>query len=457
LTGRPWGPRIGWALVLLLFVVFVWGLQRRAGLERTGSEVIRMLFVPSVEQGTLVERGDDFARFMREDAGLSLRIEVPTSYAAVIQALGAGQADLAWMPAFAYVIANARYGAEARLQVVRTSELYVVVVARSGEGEPAALAELAGRAVVVPRDLGSGLRARVVAALDEAAPGWTELPAADDKEAVRRLLDERLEVAAAVSRFIETGPFDLVGDGRKELEYERPGTMAATRLIFRTEEPAPEDVTYYHGCILARTDGPRRIEDLNGARFAFSDETSTSGHIFPRMLLDSHRVTLGRVYYAGGHPNAVQAVWDGKAEGGAVFFSPANATQREEGLVVGDGRYLILRRMEDAEARRRFLEEVRVVKITDPIPNDLLAMRAGFPEEIFERFKASFDRLLQTELGGEIFFDVLSAKGAVPTDDSAYDGFRQALISAGVDAEGLLEAAERRLEERRAKAAEAGS
>ena len=42
------------------------------------------------------------------------------SYAAVIEALGAGQADVAWMPAFAYVIAHARYGAEVKLQVVRS-------------------------------------------------------------------------------------------------------------------------------------------------------------------------------------------------------------------------------------------------------------------------------------------------------------------------------------------------
>ena len=112
----------------------------------------------------------------------------------------------------------------------------------------------------------------------------------------------------------------------------------------------------------------------------------------------------------------------------------------------------MLRELYDCVRRVADDPEVRVVKLTDPIPNDLLAAREGFPEEIFKRFKGSFDRLLETELGGEIFFDVLSAKGAVPTDDSAYDGFRQALISAGVDAEGLLEAAERRLEERRQQA-----
>lgn len=91
-----WGARIGWLMIVLVFVAFVWGMNRRSRLEATGANVIRMLFVPSVEQGTLVERGDELARFIRRDSGLILRSEVPTSYAAVIQALGSGQADVAW-------------------------------------------------------------------------------------------------------------------------------------------------------------------------------------------------------------------------------------------------------------------------------------------------------------------------------------------------------------------------
>ncbi|MEM8933269.1 MAG: PhnD/SsuA/transferrin family substrate-binding protein, partial [Acidobacteriota bacterium] len=112
----PWIPRVGWTLVVVGFAVFVWGMNRRADLASQDEGVVRMLFVPSVEQGTLVRRGDELARFIREDSGLILRTEVPTSYAAVIQALGSDQADVAWMPAFAYVIANERYGAEAKLQ-----------------------------------------------------------------------------------------------------------------------------------------------------------------------------------------------------------------------------------------------------------------------------------------------------------------------------------------------------
>ena len=53
--------------------------------------------------------------------------------------IAVGQADIAWVPAFAYVVANARFGAEARLQVVREAERYAVVVTRNGPGEPAKL------------------------------------------------------------------------------------------------------------------------------------------------------------------------------------------------------------------------------------------------------------------------------------------------------------------------------
>lgn len=451
-----WLPRIGWLLVILAFVTFVWGLQRRARFESEGEEPIRMLFVPSVEQGTLVQRGDELARFIREDSGLMIRTEVPTSYAAVIQALGSGQADVAWMPAFAYVIANARYGAEARLQIVRSADRFGILVAREGFEEPESPTDLGARRIAIPTTLPDELRAMLVETLDREAPGWTEIPAESDKDAVRRLVDSPGDIAAAASSMVPTGPHDLVGDGRRELEYDRPGTLRQTRVIHTTEEPVAQDTSVYHGCVYTRTDsGVRRLEDLNGRTYAFSDETSTSGHIFPRLLLERSGVELGRVYYAGGHPNVVQAVWDGKALGGSAFHSPANKQQREEGLVVGDARYLILKRMAEPERRAAFLEEIRVLALTDPIPNDLCAVRRGFPAKKWQRFVASLDRFLETEQGKAALFDLLAGVAVTRTDDAAFGDFRAALTTAGIRAEGLLEAAEERLEKRRQK--ESGS
>ena len=71
-------PRAGWILAALLFLAFVAGLVRRDRIEQAGEEVIRMLFVPSVEQGTLARRGNELAEFVRKDSGLVIRSAVPT-------------------------------------------------------------------------------------------------------------------------------------------------------------------------------------------------------------------------------------------------------------------------------------------------------------------------------------------------------------------------------------------
>ena len=71
-------------------------------------------------------------------------------------------------------------------------------------------------------------------------------------------------------------------------------------------------------------------------------------------------------------------------------------------------RYLLLKRMDTDERRRKFLEDVRVLKLTDPIPNDLCAVRRGFPEKTWQKFLASFDRFLETPQGKEAFADILA-------------------------------------------------
>lgn len=386
--GRVWLARGGLTVVALAFAVFLWGLQHRARIERTGEEVIRMLFVPSVEQGTLVRRGDELARFIRADSGLSIRSAVPTSYAAVIQALGTGQADVAWAPAFAYAIANERYGVEARLQVVREVDLFAIVVARVEPHAPQRPEELAGRRVAVPATIRGALRQHLLDRLNRLAPGWSEIPVANNLEGMRLLVEQPGAVEAAASTHVFSGPNDLVGDGRKELEAIRPGTLRETQIIDRTEEPVAEQTTFYHGCILARTDsGVSRLSDLSGKPFAFSDETSTSGHIFARVLLERAGVKLGHVYFAGGHPNVVQAVADGKATAGATYYSPPSEKEVRDHTLVGDARRIITKRMQDDEARMRFISEVRLLALTDPIPNDVCCVRRGFSRRVWERFE----------------------------------------------------------------------
>ena len=443
-------PRLGWLLAALLLLAFLAGLARRDRIERAGEQVVRMLFVPSVEQGTLARRGNELAEFVRKDAGIVVRSAVPTSYAAVVQALGAGQADIAWVPAFAYVVANARYGAEARLQVVREAERYAVVVTRNGTGEPAKLADLAGRRIAIPRSFSPELRASLVPELDRWAPGWVEVAAKDDKDSVQSLLDRSDAVDAAASGWVYSGPKDFVGDGRKLLEYDRPGTLEKTRVAFKTSRPALERVTVYYGSVMTRTDsGVNRLEDLNGRPFAYSDATSTSGYIFPVNLLNASAVKLGHVYFAGGHANVVQAVADGKVAGGSTFYSPPGKVNEVEHTFVADARHLLMKRLPTDEERLAFLDQVRVLALTDPIPNDVCCVRRGFPKATWDRFERSLQKFIATPEGLRAYLDLVAAVAAKPCDDATFDGFRAALRSTGVSAVQLLEAEEEKLRKKR--------
>lgn len=64
------------------------------------------------------------------------------------------------------------------------------------------------------------------------------------------------------------------------------------------------------------------LADLRGRSFAFSDPLSNSGYLYIRYLLARQRERIdeffGRSFFAHAHPNVVEAVAEGLAEGGAV-------------------------------------------------------------------------------------------------------------------------------------------
>jgi phosphonate transport system substrate-binding protein len=78
-----------------------------------------MYFVPSAEADKVLESGDKIAAALEAATGYKFKTAVPTSYAAVIEAMGAGEADIAWFATFAYILAHEKYGADVALTTVR--------------------------------------------------------------------------------------------------------------------------------------------------------------------------------------------------------------------------------------------------------------------------------------------------------------------------------------------------
>ena len=105
-----------------------------------------MAFVPSRASHTALASGDRIAHLLEMATGYRIDSVVATGYAGVIEAMGAGRADIGWLPTFAYVVAHQKYGIEVRLVTVRFGLPYyrAEVITQTSSGITS-LADLRGR------------------------------------------------------------------------------------------------------------------------------------------------------------------------------------------------------------------------------------------------------------------------------------------------------------------------
>jgi phosphonate transport system substrate-binding protein len=85
----------------------------------TEANPIIMALAPSATTQELIASGDEIARQLSEATGLVIKTTVPNSYSALVEAMGAGNAHIGWLPPFAYLIAKEKGYAEVGLATVR--------------------------------------------------------------------------------------------------------------------------------------------------------------------------------------------------------------------------------------------------------------------------------------------------------------------------------------------------
>jgi len=78
-----------------------------------------MMFVPSGDSQVILKGGQKIARHLEKVTGLYFKTSVATSYAAVIEAMGAEKVDIGWLATFSYVLAREKYGVDIILIVIR--------------------------------------------------------------------------------------------------------------------------------------------------------------------------------------------------------------------------------------------------------------------------------------------------------------------------------------------------
>ncbi len=178
--------------------------------------------------------------------------------------------------------------------------------------------------------------------------------------------------------------------GAKQLEIMDMGASGYAAAWLETKGgveplvvPTNNDGTIgYYSVAFVRADSPyKNLNDLKGKVWAWAEPNSSSGYLFPlvgfrKMGLEPEK-HFGKVVYSGGHEQNIIGVLD-KAYDGAVTWTNDIEKHTRGGLHMMLARGVLKK------------EDIRIIWVSDLIPNPVIAVRSDLPKEMKAELKAMF-------------------------------------------------------------------
>jgi len=221
---------------------------------------------------------------------------------------------------------------------------------------------------------------------------------------------------------------------------------------------------YWTGFYVARDSEYQTLEDLAGATWAYPDAGSTSGYLYPASIFADLGIEMGETIEAGGHPQAVLAVYNGQADVATAYFSApllpegswamgdapdvpddvvdSCAPNADGQLWCGDYRVLDARSAVTGDAPD-IVQEVRILTLSKEIPNDTMSYSPDFPEDLKLAINDAVTAFVSLDnptcvesLCNENFYN-WTAVG--PIADENFDGVRILVAQQGITLESLGE------------------
>jgi phosphonate transport system substrate-binding protein len=167
--------------------------------------------------------------------------------------------------------------------------------------------------------------------------------------------------------------------------------------------------TYTCRIFVRRDSGIDTLADLRGKAIAFADPTSESGYLYPLDVFveqgllkrgDDPKAFFGKVFFAGGYQQAIQAMASG-------LVDAAGVSEYAERLLTPEQ-----------------LAEVKWIAESKPVPSYVVVARKGLNPLLREKFAAAMLKLNEPDYRG-LLQHVYNPDGYVKGDPAAFDGLKQ--------------------------------
>ncbi len=120
--------------------------------------------------------------------------------------------------------------------------------------------------------------------------------------------------------------------------------------------------------------------------------------------------------FAGGHPQAALAVYNKQVDGAAMFIDARDSL---------------------VSANPDIKTATKVIETAGPIPNDGVALRKGFPDDLGKTVTQALLDYSKDAAGAKVLSALFAWDGILAIDAKFYDPMKEAAALAGVDVEGL--------------------
>jgi phosphonate transport system substrate-binding protein len=200
---------------------------------------VKLFFVPSVDAKVIEANAKVIEKYLEEATGYQFETAIPASFIAVVEAFGSKRADIAAINTFGYILANEKYGVEARLTALRHgSATYQSQFIAKADGPIKSLADFAGKSIafVDPASTTGYLLPKKVLS-DKGIKTGKEVFAMKHDSVVSMIYQGQVDAGAT---FYSPEAEGEIQDARRLVKTQYPDVEKKIKIV-ELSEPVPND------------------------------------------------------------------------------------------------------------------------------------------------------------------------------------------------------------------------